>query len=129
MGDVGRTSLCAYCHGLPGDSSRFGGVALLVNLVLQSGFYFGNFVGAKCFLDPKHHFVLGEVGKGDQVLGALETDAAVCTSRVGVVLGVYGVVGGEHKTIGGFTFEVGNRPGGDGHGCSGNHRLKCFVKV
>ena len=124
------TSLCAYCHGLPGDASSLGGSALLINLILQGSFYFGNLVSAKCFLDPGHHFGLGQIGKRDQVLGALETDAAVCASRVGIVFGVDGVVGGEYKTIGGFAFKVGDSPGGDGYWSSGlGHGSKCFVGV
>jgi len=129
VNDVCRTSLCAYCHGLPGDASSLSWVALLVDLVLQGSFYFGNLISAKCFLDPRHHFGLGEVGEGDQVLGALETDAAVGSGRVGIVFGVDGVVGGEYKTVSGFAFQVGDGPSGDGHGCSSSHGSECFVEV
>jgi hypothetical protein len=35
----------------------------------------------------------------------------------------------ENETVRGFTLQVGDCPGGDGHGCSGSHGSEYFVEV
>lgn len=91
---------------------------LFVQLALESGFDFGNFfVAAEGFFDPADHGIFREVAVGDQVVGALEADAAVGAAGVGAVFSVHGVVSGKHEAVIGLALEgvdTPNKVGGHG---------------
>ena len=93
---------------------------LLVELSLEGSLDFVDFfLAANGFLDPRNYEILAQVCKRDQVFGALEADGAVSASRIGAVVGIHGVVGGEDETISGLAFQVGNVPGEDRGRCFG----------
>ena len=91
---------------------------LLIQLALESGFDFGNFfVASEGFFDPADHGVFREVAVGNQIVGALEADAAIGTAGVGAVISVHGVVSSKHEAVVGFVFQgvdTPNKVGGHG---------------
>ena len=91
---------------------------LLIQLALESAFDFGNlFVTTEGFLDPADHGVLLELVVRDEVVRAFKTDAAVCTTGVGAVISVHGVVSGKNEAVVGFALkgvDTPNKVGGHG---------------
>jgi hypothetical protein len=94
-------------------------LALLVELGLKGGLDFGNLFFAELFLDPADDDLLGEIGKGNQViLGAFKAETAIGPCGVGAVVGVDGVVSREDLAVCGLALQLSNVPGenGVGHG-------------
>ena len=94
----------------PGDAVCFGWVALLVDLSLECSLHFSNFFVAKAFLDPADHDFFGQIGVRDQVVGALETNAAIGRTGIRSIVGGNGVMTDENETICGLPLEGVNGP-------------------
>lgn len=88
-------------------------MTLFLDLCVEGGTDFGNFfVTTKGFLHPAHHEILGEVCKRDEVLRALEADAAVRRAGVNLIFafGCNRIVCHKNKTVLSLSFEIGDVP-------------------
>jgi hypothetical protein len=94
----------------PGDAVCFGWVALLVDLSLECSLHFSNLFVAEAFLDPADHDFFGQIGVRDQVVGALETNAAIGRTGIRSIVGGNGVMTDENETICGLPLEGVNGP-------------------
>jgi hypothetical protein len=103
---------CRFWLLRPRHTSSSGGCALLINLFLERGFDLGYFLfTAKLVLHPADDDFRGEVGVGDHVaFRLLQSDRAVSASGVGAVVGIDGVVRGEHNPVSGVALKLGNVP-------------------
>jgi hypothetical protein len=79
------------------------------------------FVTAEGFLHPADHGGLFELVVWNQVVGTLETDAAISPAGIGAIVSVHGVVGGKNKPISSFPLKVGNRPSELSYRCGCRH--------
>lgn len=83
---------------------------LLVQLRLKRCVNLGYLLStAKFVLHPAHKDFRSQIRKRNQVaLGTLKTDRAVGTRCIGAILGIYGVVSGEHVTVRDLALKVGD---------------------
>ena len=99
---------------------------MLVDLALKCGRDGFNLLFTELVLHPADDDLGGEVSKRDDVVfRSFQADRAVSTSRVGAVVGIYGVVGSKNNPVSGVTLKLGNVPdrGGSGRQSGGSHGM------
>jgi len=91
---------------------------LLVNLALKCGRDGFNLLFTELVLHPADDDLRRERSEGDDVVfRSFKADAAICASRVGAVVGIYGVVGSKNNPVSGVTLKLGDGPNsGSVHG-------------
>ena len=96
---------------------------MLVDLALKCGRDGFNLLFTELVLHPADDDLRRERSEGDDVvLRSIKPDAAICASRVGAVVGVYGVVGSKNNPVSGVTLKLGNIPG-DGSSGGGHWKI------
>ena len=96
---------------------------MLVNLALKCGRDGFNLLFTELVLHPADNDLRREVGVGDDVVfRSFKADAAVSTSRVGAVVGIYGVVDRKHNRVSGVTLKLGDVPS-DGSSGGGHWKI------